>query len=122
MNERKILIVDDDILLILGLKRRLRAAGYTAIYAVDAATALSTAQKESPELIITDLGMAGCDGFMLIDHLKATPSTARIPIVVLTGHGGPANRQRALEAGAVDFLEKPASEDQILRSIQSALR
>ena len=121
MSETKVLIVDDDVMLIYALKRRLRAAGYATIYAVDALTAIEAAQAESPDVIILDLGMACRDGFWLMQELKASPSTAAMPVIVLTGRDSQEDRDRALKAGAADFLEKPADEARLLKSIKSVL-
>jgi two-component system, OmpR family, KDP operon response regulator KdpE len=121
MKPRKILIVDDDVMLILALKRRLKAAGYAIVYALTAVSALEAALDESPDLILLDLGMALRDGFWVLERLRGHATTAATPIIVLTGWDGDDTRKRAFEAGATEFLQKPVEEKVLLASIARAL-
>ena len=118
---KNILIVDDDVMLVLALKRRLKSAGYTALYALDAASAVDVALRELPDLILLDLGMACRDGFWVLGQLRSLACTAATPIIVLTGRVGHDTRNRAYDAGATDFLQKPVNEKDLLASIERAL-
>ena len=117
----KILIVDDDAMIIVGLKRRLKSAGYSAVHALDGSSAIEAARQERPDLIILDLAMPLHDGFWLIEHLSAAGLPADTPIIVLTGLDSEAIRERAYKAGAVAFLSKPADEKELFASIERAL-
>jgi DNA-binding response OmpR family regulator len=91
------------------LKIRLAASGYSVRRAVDGKTAMSQAPAEPPDLIILDLGPPDHDGYAVMERLKASPNTASIPIIVLTGRDQAINQLSAYELGAVDFFQKPVS-------------
>jgi len=74
---------------------------------VDVFSSLGEARKHEPDLILLDLGLPAGDGFVVMDRLKAVPALAMIPIIVVSGRSGAANREHALKAGAKAFLEKP---------------
>ena len=79
------------------------------------------ARKHEPDLILLDLGLPTGDGFVVMDRLKAVPALAMIPIIVVSGRSGAANRERAFKAGAKAFLEKPVDNAEPLAVIRQAL-
>src|ERR1700730_5496309 len=107
MSNKKILIVEDDADVRLGLHVRLKANHYDVFFAGDALSALAEARKHQPDLILLDLGLPAGDGFVVMDRLKAFPALGIIPVIVVSGRSGEANRERAVKAGAKVFLEKP---------------
>ena len=117
----KILIVDDDRDLLLGLSVRLKANGYYVVFAADAYAAVSMTRKETPDLIILDPGLPAGDGFEVIQRLRAIVSLAHIPIIVLSGRDPAHNAERALLAGAQAFFQKPADNNALLAAIERAL-
>ena len=121
MSNKKILIVEDDGDVRLGLHVRLKANHYDAFFAGDALSAMAEARKHEPDLILLDLGLPAGDGFVVMDRLKTVPALAIIPIVVVSGRSGVANRERALQAGAKAFLEKPVDNAELLAVIRQAL-
>jgi DNA-binding response OmpR family regulator len=121
MDGKKILIVDDDKDLLLGLNIRLKAAGYDVIPVSDALSAISKAQRERPDLIILDIGLPGGSGFLVMERLTSLMSVASIPVIVLTARDPHANRERALKAGAVAFLQKPVDNDELLNTVRKTL-
>lgn len=118
---KRILIIEDDPDTQAGLKIRLRAAGFEAHVAVDAIIAMPMVRKTKPDLIILDLGLPGGEGFKVIDQLRASSATAPIPVVVLSARDPGVNRPKALEAGAVAFLQKPADNEELLAVINAHL-
>jgi DNA-binding response OmpR family regulator len=70
MSVKKILIVDDDPHLLLGLTPRVQANNYSVVTAADAIGAIAVARKEAPDLIILDLGLPGGDGFVVLERMK----------------------------------------------------
>lgn len=120
MTRKKILIVDDDEDLRRGLGIRLKANGYSVVFAHDAISATSVARKEEPDLIILDIGLPGGDGFIVMERLVSITPTP-VPIIILTGRDPSTNRERALTAGAKAFFQKPANNDEILAAIQKTL-
>jgi DNA-binding response OmpR family regulator len=122
MTAKKILIVEDDMELVQGLGIRLRANGYTVFIATDGITAMRVAQKESPDLILLDIGLPSGDGFTVMDRLKSIARLSIVPVVVLTGRDPQGNQQRAVDSGAMAFLQKPVDNDVLLRTIREVLR
>ena len=121
MSNKKILIVEDDADVRRGLQVRLKANNYEIFFAVDGFSSLTEARKHEPDLILLDLGLPAGDGFVVMDRIKAVPALAMIPIIVLSGRAGAANRERALKAGAKAFLEKPVDNVELLAVIRQAL-
>ena len=121
MTNKKILIVDDDQDLLRGLSIRLNASGYRVCLAVDAISAISTARKEEPDLIILDIELPGGDGFTVMQRLSFLGNLATTPVIILTGKDPSDNEERALTAGAKSFLQKPVDNDLLLKTVQEIL-
>src|ERR1700676_1436511 len=121
MSNKKILIVEDDADVRMGLHVRLKANHYDVFFSVDALSSLAGARKHEADLILLDLGLPAGDGFLVMDRLKAVPALEIIPIIVVSGRAGAANRERALKAGAKAFLEKPVDNAELLAVIRQAL-
>jgi two-component system KDP operon response regulator KdpE len=117
---KKILIVDDDQDVRRGLGIRLKASGYSVVFAEDAISATSMARKEAPGLIILDIGLPGGDGFIVMERLLSITPTS-VPVIVLTARDPSTNKERALKAGAKAFFQKPADNDEFLAAIRKAL-
>ena len=117
----KILLVGDDAIIMVGLSRRLKRAGYSVVHARDAGSAIGAARQERLDLIILDLAMPHHDGFRLIEHLGAPGLPADTPMIVFRGLDSEATREGAYKAGATAFLSKPAVENELLASIERAL-
>jgi DNA-binding response OmpR family regulator len=121
MNEKKILIIDDDQHLQLGLSARLRARGYRVSCAADAISAITVARKELPDLIILDLGLPAGDGFLVLERMRDLADLVAIPVIVLSARDPADNKKRALDAGAVAFFQKPPDNHEFLGAIRHAL-
>jgi two-component system KDP operon response regulator KdpE len=121
MSQTKILVVDDDPDLVKALRLRLRANNYEVSYASDGYSAIATAQKERPSLIILDLGLPVGDGFVVLDRLQKIDVLSGIPVIVLSARDPQANEQRALRAGATAFFQKPADNEELLNVIRASL-
>jgi DNA-binding response OmpR family regulator len=121
MTEKKILIIDDDQHLQLGLSARLRARGYRVTCAADAISAITVARKELPNLIILDLGLPAGDGFVVLERMRDLADLAAIPVIVLSARDPADNKKRSLEAGAVAFFQKPPDNHEFLGAIRHAL-
>jgi DNA-binding response OmpR family regulator len=121
LNNKKILIVDDDMDVRRGLHIRLKANHYDAFFAVDGLTSISEAKKHQPDLIILDLGLPAGDGFVVLERLRADDSLNLIPVIVVSGRDRLADKERALKAGAKAFLEKPLENEELLAVIRHAL-
>ncbi|MDH4062844.1 MAG: response regulator transcription factor [Acidobacteriota bacterium] len=121
MGRRKILIVDDDRDQRAGLEIRLKACGYDVVGASDAVQAVSVVRKESPDLVLLDIGLPGGDGHMVLRRLHAMTPTSTLPIIVLSAMDPAAHRDRIVQAGAVAYFRKPADNTRLLAAIRQAL-
>lgn len=102
----RILLIDDDFLDIMFLADTLEE-DYEVIFASDGATALESAGRNIPELILLDVMMPGIDGFEVCRRLKADNRTREIPVIFITGLSEAAAETKALKMGAVDYISKP---------------
>jgi DNA-binding response OmpR family regulator len=121
VGNKKILIVDDDPDVTLGMHLRLRANHYDTYFAADAPSSVAEARKYLPDLIVLDLGLPSGDGYLVMENLKEVPSLAQIPIIVVSGRDLAANEERALRAGAKAFLQKPVDNAVLLAIIRREL-
>jgi CheY-like chemotaxis protein len=101
----KILLVEDSKTIRIANESALHHAGYEVICAEDGESALALAQERKPDLILLDLILPKMSGPEVLHHLKSEPATAEIPVVVLSSLTEK-NKQRLIEAGAEDYLEK----------------
>lgn len=114
---KKILICDDDPLLLELIEFRLEAKGYAVVRATDGADALAKVASENPDLIVLDAMMPKVDGFEVLAQVRADPSKAGIPIVMLTARKREADIVSALERGADDYLVKPFIPEELFARI-----
>ena len=121
MDKRKILIVDDNADIRLGMHLRLKANQYETFFAADAFAGIAEARKHRPDLIILDLGLPAGDGFIVMERLKQVPYLAVIPVIVVSARDGLGNQKRAYDAGAKAFLQKPVNDVELLAVIRQAL-
>lgn len=118
---KKILIVDDDQEIWRVLKVLFKANNYETAFVGDAVSAIAVARKENPDLIILDIGLPGGEGFMVLQRLRSLVPLASIPVIVLSGRDPESNEERALQAGAKAFLQKPPDHDELLATVHKAL-
>jgi len=121
MAGKKILIVEDENLQLTALARRLKSAGFEIAAARDGLTAISTARKEQPDLIILDLGLPAGDGFVVLQRLQMLLNTNIIPIIVLSSRTPVGNRDASLKAGAIAYYQKPVDMDVLIKTINETL-
>lgn len=119
---RRVLLVDDQpFFLDLG-QNMLRPRGFAVQTACNGREALQAAQATPrPEVILLDVEMPGMDGFETCRRLKADPSTANIPVVILTGSTNPQVMHKAFEAGAAAAILKSMSTERLLNMLQLVL-
>jgi len=121
MPGKKIMIVEDENLQLTALARRLKSAGFEITAARDGLTAISTARKEQPDLILLDLGIPAGDGFVVLQRLQMLLNTGTIPIIVVSSRTPVGNRDASLKAGAIAYYQKPVDMDVLLKAINEAL-
>jgi two-component system KDP operon response regulator KdpE len=121
MVKRKILVVDDDPDLLKALRLRLRANDYDIATAGDGYSAIATAQKERPDLVVLDLGLPVGDGFVVLERLQKSNALSGVPVIVLSARDPQGNEERALKAGATAYFQKPADNEELLNVIRVSL-
>ena len=121
MDKKKILIVDDNADTRLIFSTRLKASHYHPLFAADALQAMSVALKEQPDAILLDLGLPGGNGLIVLQRLKSNTTLSDIPVIVVTSEDPLTAEARAIEAGAVAFLQKPVEQDKLIAAVQQAV-
>ena len=119
MNGSRILVVDDEPQILRALQMKLRGAGYAVETAATAKEALTRAAMRPPEAIILDVLLPDGSG---TDVAREVRRWSSVPILVLSAVGEEAEKIRALDAGADDYVTKPFSGDELLARLRAALR
>ena len=114
-----VLVVDDDPAIRHSLEQELRERGYTTIAGSEGAEGMRAFEANAPDLVLTDLSMPRSDGFELISAIRAKSSA---PIIVLSVRGDDADKIRALDLGADDFVTKPFSVAELAARVRAQLR
>jgi DNA-binding response OmpR family regulator len=119
---RKILVVDDEAILVETIAYNLEQAGYQVITAVDGASALEAAHRETPDLVILDIMLPEMDGLEVCRLLRGKSETATTPIMILTAKGDEIDKVVGLEVGADDYVVKPFGRRELLARVRALLR
>jgi DNA-binding response OmpR family regulator len=119
--KKRILIVDDERDIIKALTVRLQSKGYGVFGALGGAQGISMAYKEIPDLIILDIRMPDVDGFSVVETLKQSDRTSRIPIIFLTGSPERDADERAMGLGAQFYIKKPYDPEELIDAVRRAL-
>lgn len=115
----KILIVDDDPVILTLLSNLLRKSGYEVITAKNGDEGLKFARLKNPDLIITDYEMPGITGIELLTTIKE--SNPEMPVVMLTCHSDVSLTIKSIQAGAYDYIEKPLQPQKLLETIRNGI-
>jgi DNA-binding response OmpR family regulator len=119
----RILVIEDDPSIRLGLEDTLRAKGYRVAVATRGASGLEMAARDVPDLIILDIMLPDLDGFEVCRRLKSSRhELAAVPIIMLSARGAELDRVRGLELGADDYVTKPFSLMELLARVAVVLR
>jgi len=116
---RRVSVVDDDASIREALKSLMRSAKFDVEAYGSAEEFLASGRPGETACLILDVYLPGMNGFELQSRLNAEHS--RIPIIFITAHADETSRQRALDAGAVEFLSKPVRRDTLFKAMQSAM-
>ena len=119
---RKILVVDDEAVLVETIAYNLEQAGYAVVTAADGVSALEAAQREKPDLIILDLMLPEMDGLEVCRQLRRESNTSTTPIMMLTAKGEEIDKVVGLEVGADDYVTKPFGRRELLARVRALLR
>jgi len=119
MRKKRILIVDDEAIIIKFLRVNLEANGYETLAAMDGAEALQKVEMELPDLVIMDIMMPKTDGFEACRRLR---EWSQIPIIMLSARGDLIDKVKCLDLGADDYLSKPFGVEELLARVRAVLR
>lgn len=113
-----ILVVDDETVNRTILSWILEEAGFDVLTAASGPEARELASRSQPDLVLLDILMPGEDGYSVCRSLKKTPATRHIPVIFISGLSESSEKARAREMGAVDFIMKPFSRQDILERVR----
>jgi chemosensory pili system protein ChpA (sensor histidine kinase/response regulator) len=120
-HERVIVVADDSISVRKFVGRMLEKNGYRVKLAADGLEAAELVAQHGCHLVITDLEMPRMTGYELMVQLRQSPTTRRIPVMVVTSRAGAKHRDRAIKEGAAAFLTKPVQEDQLIAAVEQLM-
>ncbi len=115
----RVLVLDDDPLMLRFVRDALAAAGWTALPTGDPQELGPLIEAERPDLVLLDLVLPGTDG---IDLMQRVPALADLPVIFISGYGNDATVAQALELGAADYIVKPFSPTELVARVRAALR
>jgi two-component system cell cycle response regulator len=118
----RVLVVDDEPLNVKLFKAKLATERYEVATASSGAEALAMVAEQAPDLILLDIMMPGMDGYEVTRRLKADPATCHVPVILVTALTGTEDKNRGLEAGADEFLNKPVNTHELLARVKSMIR
>jgi len=122
MNQRSLLVIEDDNDIIELLRYNLEREGFRILTAQSGEVGLDLVRTEFPSLILLDLGLPGIQGLDVCRKLKQNPETVPIPIVILTARGEESDIVLGLELGADDYLTKPFKVRELVARVRAVLR
>ena len=117
-----LLMIEDNELNTEMLRRRLEKRGYHVVCEADGQNLHVLLQQFRPVLILMDLSLPGIDGWTLAGEVKAKEETRDIPIIAVTAHAMPGDRDKALQSGCDDYITKPVDFQMLLGKIDHWLR
>jgi len=117
----KILVIEDEPTIQKLVKANLTASGYQVLVAGNGEEGLRVAQLERPDLILLDLMMPGMSGWDVLISLKANQELQKTPVIIMTASLGENKQDKARSLGAVGYLVKPFSVDELLHQVNQVL-
>jgi len=127
---KRVLIVDDSVVILKALSVKLRAKGYEVYTAVDGSEAVSTVRRERPDLILLDInfppdvahgGGVAWDGFLILNWLRRMDEAVHTPVIIITGTNAATTRDRCTKASVSGYFQKPINVDELLETIGKLL-
>jgi two-component system, OmpR family, alkaline phosphatase synthesis response regulator PhoP len=122
MEQRPLLLVEDDAALRETLAYNLRLEGYETLTAADGVRALEQSRAQPVALVILDVMLPRLDGLEVLRQLRARPETARVPVLMLTARAEESDIVAGLELGADDYVTKPFSWNEVRARVRALLR
>jgi two-component system, OmpR family, KDP operon response regulator KdpE len=130
MTPKKILVVDDDLVVLKAMSMKLTANGYDVVTAEDGAAAMTAVRRGHPALILLDVGFppdvahgggTGWNGLQIMSWMRRFDVGKTVPVIVMTASESAKLKDQALAEGAVAFFQKPVNNDELLTTIRETL-
>ena len=121
MDAKKILLIEDEKNIILGVKTCLEVANYRVVVVENGEKALEVTFREKPDLILLDLMLPGIDGFEVCQKLKSMDDTKEIPVVVLTAKTEEKDKEKA-KGGGNAYMTKPFRPEELWKVINKYIK
>ena len=117
----KILVIEDEAPLLEEILQTLHYEGYQVAGAPDGQVGLQMAQRDQPDLIISDIAMPRLDGYGVLKGLRQDPATAATPLIFLTAKAEKTFMRHGMELGADDYVTKPFTNSELLSAVRARL-
>ena len=130
MSTKKILVVDDNPVVVKAIEMQLAKAGFTVAVAMDGSEAISVVRREKPDLIVLDIsfppdvahgGGIPWDGFLIMQWLRRLDEAKTTPIIIITGQDPAKYRDQAMKLGAAAFFTKPVDNEGLIEMVNQTL-
>ena len=118
MSKERVLVVEDNMDTYELVHFILERNGFETLLAANGREGVNAALKQKPDLIIMDMSMPEMDGWTATDLIKKEAQTAAIPLIALTAHALPGDRQRAMDVGCDEYITKPMDLDDLVETIK----
>jgi CheY-like chemotaxis protein len=116
---KRVLVVEDNMDTYELVRFILEKNGYETFLAMNGRDGVNAAIKQKPDLIIMDMAMPEMDGWTATSMIKKDPRTLAIPLIALTAHALPGDRQRAMDAGCDEYITKPMDLIELVDSVNN---
>jgi CheY-like chemotaxis protein len=113
----KVLIVEDNEMNRDMLSRRLERRGFAVVIAIDGAQGVAMSKTELPDIVLMDMSLPVMNGWEATRAIKADPTTRHMPVIALTAHSMPGDREKAMAAGCDDYDTKPVELPRLLEKM-----
>ncbi|MDQ3964522.1 MAG: response regulator [Actinomycetota bacterium] len=121
-NEKRILVADDDPVILRLIQVNLELEGYQVLTANNGEEAIAAANTETPDLVILDIMMPRLDGYQTCERLKADDATKDIPVVFLSAKAQQADIEKGKSYGVEEYLTKPFDPTELLEVVERLVR
>ena len=116
-----LLLADDSVTIQRVIELTFADEGVRVIAVGDGETAIARFEQERPDIVLADVGMPGVDGYQVARHVKQSPASAQVPVLLLTGAFEPIDEERARETGCDGVLVKPFEPRQLIKTVHKLL-